>query len=115
MPKRTYSRSATTQPSLPDVPLPEIKGPQASESRALAAPKPQRQGGELFIVDNSDEQWKAAQYLAQWCDIARSLGIGCASKFCGLRFRGLISGFANRIESPGVIGGRTPRRPGGGR
>jgi predicted metal-dependent hydrolase len=39
---------------------------------------------------------------------------GCPSKFCGLlRFRGLVSGFANRMESPRMIGGWTPRRLGG--
>lgn len=32
-------------------------------------------GGELFIVDNSDTQWKVAQYLRDWCDIARALDI----------------------------------------
>lgn len=74
MSKRKASRPASAQPSLPRVPPPEMKGPQTS-AQALAAPKPQRPGGELFIVDNADEQWKVAQYLQEWCDIARSLDI----------------------------------------
>ena len=74
MSKRRTSRPAPAQPSLPSVPPPKMKGAQTS-AQALDSPKPQRQGGELFIVDNSDEQWKVAQYLKEWCDIARSLDI----------------------------------------
>ncbi|MBM4457935.1 MAG: helicase [Chloroflexi bacterium] len=32
-------------------------------------------GGDLFIVDNSDEQWKASRYLRDWCDLAQALDI----------------------------------------
>lgn len=32
-------------------------------------------GGELFIVDNSDDEWKALQYLREWCDFAKSIDI----------------------------------------
>ena len=31
-----------------------------------------RQGSELFIVDNSDSDWKIKRYLQEWADIARS-------------------------------------------
>jgi hypothetical protein len=31
--------------------------------------------GDAFIVDNSDEQWKVAQYLSQWCELARALDV----------------------------------------
>ena len=31
--------------------------------------------GELFIVDNSDDDWKVAQYLHEWCSIAKRLDI----------------------------------------
>jgi superfamily II DNA or RNA helicase len=34
-----------------------------------------RTGGELFIVDNSDDEWKALRYLRDWCDYARSIDI----------------------------------------
>ena len=35
----------------------------------------QKQGGDLFIVDNSDESWKALRYLHEWADIAHSFDI----------------------------------------
>lgn len=36
---------------------------------------PQRDGGDLFIVDNSDENWKVRNYLREWSDIARAFDI----------------------------------------
>ena len=30
---------------------------------------------DLFIVDNSDEYWKALEYLRQWCEISESIDI----------------------------------------
>ena len=32
-------------------------------------------GGDLFIVDNSDKDWKVCQYLREWAEIARSFDI----------------------------------------
>jgi superfamily II DNA or RNA helicase len=32
-------------------------------------------GGDLFIVDNSDREWKAQKYLSEWADVAHSLDI----------------------------------------
>jgi superfamily II DNA or RNA helicase len=32
-------------------------------------------GGELFIVDNSDSEWTVLQYLKEWCEIARAFDI----------------------------------------
>ena len=37
--------------------------------------KPKKPGGELFIVDNADDQWKVQRYLHDWCDIARAFDI----------------------------------------
>ena len=34
-----------------------------------------RQGGDLFIVDNSDAEWKVNNYLREWTDIAHSFDI----------------------------------------
>jgi len=34
-----------------------------------------KQGGELFIVDNSDADWKVKRYLKEWADIAHSFDI----------------------------------------
>jgi superfamily II DNA or RNA helicase len=57
------------------MPVPELKEPKKPGSAPPAEPKPQRPGGELFIVDNSDTDWKVAQYLSEWCDIARAFDI----------------------------------------
>src|SRR2546430_11229994 len=32
-------------------------------------------GSELFIVDNSDADWKVLRYLHDWCQISRALDI----------------------------------------
>ena len=32
-------------------------------------------GGELFIVDNSDESWKGIKYLHDWTEIASAFDI----------------------------------------
>lgn len=32
-------------------------------------------GGDLFIVDNSDSDWKVARYLSEWAPIARQLDV----------------------------------------
>lgn len=34
-----------------------------------------KSGGELFIVDNSDSDWKVARYLREWAPVARQLDI----------------------------------------
>lgn len=35
----------------------------------------QDRGGNLFIVDNSDETWKVRRYLHDWCEVAKSIDI----------------------------------------
>lgn len=37
--------------------------------------KSKASGGDLFIVDNSDSEWKVRQYLHDWADIARAMDI----------------------------------------
>ena len=34
-----------------------------------------RTGGELFIVDNSDQDWKVLQYLRDWCELSEAIDI----------------------------------------
>jgi len=34
-----------------------------------------RTGSELFIVDNSADDWKALRYLHDWCQISKSIDI----------------------------------------
>ena len=36
---------------------------------------PTRTRSELFIVDNSEENWNALDYLKEWCDDASSIDI----------------------------------------
>ena len=38
-------------------------------------PKPTTQGGDLFIVDNSDINWKVRSYLSDWCELSSSIDI----------------------------------------
>ncbi len=37
--------------------------------------KPTKSGSELFIVDNSDSDWKVRNYLHDWADIAHTFDI----------------------------------------
>lgn len=37
-----------------------------------------RTGSELFIVDNSDEDWKAQRYLRDWCGLSSGIDIATA-------------------------------------
>lgn len=39
------------------------------------AQEPRLQGGDLFIVDNSDQDWKVRRYLHDWADLAHSFDI----------------------------------------
>jgi len=34
-----------------------------------------KEGTDLFIVDNSDKEWKVLQYLKKWADISSSFDI----------------------------------------
>src|SRR5436190_23250450 len=46
------------------------------DSRGTVMPKrTSKTGSELFIVDNSDEEWKVMRYLHDWCQLSRSIDI----------------------------------------
>jgi hypothetical protein len=32
-------------------------------------------GSELFIVDNSDEDWKVQRYLHDWCGLSKAIDV----------------------------------------
>ena len=34
-----------------------------------------KRGGELFIVDNSDQDWKVLRYLREWADFAHTFDV----------------------------------------
>jgi hypothetical protein len=37
-----------------------------------------RTGSELFIVDNSEDDWKAQRYLRDWCELSKSFDVASA-------------------------------------
>ena len=42
----------------------------------MPTPKPSSpSGSELFIVDNSDEEWKVKQYLHDWCQLSQAIDV----------------------------------------
>lgn len=49
---------------------------QGSLTAKLAMPKRTSQtGSELFIVDNSDDEWKVVKYLHDWCGLSKAIDI----------------------------------------
>lgn len=42
---------------------------------ALMPNRTSKTGSELFIVDNSDEDWKVQRYLHDWCQISSGIDI----------------------------------------
>jgi superfamily II DNA or RNA helicase len=44
----------------------------------MSRPKPSVSGSDLFIVDNSDADWKVRQYLHDWCQLSQALDIATA-------------------------------------
>lgn len=69
-------RVSKSQPSLPNVPPPEMGSVRntSAESTALQ-PMPAKTGADLFIVDNGDENWKVVNYLKEWASISRQFDI----------------------------------------
>jgi hypothetical protein len=37
--------------------------------------KTQHSGSDLFIVDNTDQDWKVLRYLQDWCELSKSVDI----------------------------------------
>jgi len=68
-------RVSKSQPSLPNVPPPKMGEMKKPAPKAEKPKVKQERGTDLFIVDNSDDQWKAARYLHDWCDIASAMDI----------------------------------------
>ena len=74
------AKPSRRQSSLPGVPPPEIGKLQKAEPERPKQPRsrasqPVSSGGDLFIVDNSDEKWKVAEYLREWCELSRAMDI----------------------------------------
>jgi len=49
--------------------------PEALTRHSPATNDGPKAGGELFIVDNSDEAWKGLRYLQDWTEIASAFDI----------------------------------------
>lgn len=67
--------TAKTQPSLPSIPPPKFDEGKKDPGKPLEVRKPEpaqplRSGGDIFIVDNSDTDWKVVNYLREWADIS---------------------------------------------
>jgi len=75
MPKKKSAHVSRLQPSLDNVPPPEMKLQKKGARATPSATKPDGKGSDLFVVDNSEEQWKVARYLHDWCEIARAFDI----------------------------------------
>lgn len=64
---------------------------------------------ELFIVDNTDEHWKALEYVSQWCDISSSMDI--ATGFFEVGALLALEGQWQKVDKIRIlIGGDTTRR-----
>jgi superfamily II DNA or RNA helicase len=72
MPKNKLPK---TQPSLPNVPPPELGGAKKKTPPVPKSEKQESSGADLFIVDNSDENWKVANYLREWASISNQFDI----------------------------------------
>ena len=43
--------------------------------------KPSSEGSDLFIVDNSDDDWKVRRYLHDRCGISKSIDIAAPARY----------------------------------
>lgn len=65
-----------TQPSLPNIPPPEMGIQKKTPRKTPRKPKASTESGsDLFIVDNSDENWKVMNYLREWASISSQFDI----------------------------------------
>lgn len=62
-----------------------------------------RRGGDLFIVDNSDSDWKVRDYLREWSEISQSFDIATG----GLEIGALLAldGYWQRLEKLRILMG----------
>jgi hypothetical protein len=70
-------RVPKTQPSLPNVPPPElgVVKHHVPKKPGIDTKASSTRGGDLFIVDNSDVDWKVRAYLSDWCELSQSIDI----------------------------------------
>jgi len=69
----------------------------------MSTPPSPAGGGELFIVDNSDERWKGLRYLEEWTEIARAFDI--ASGYFEIGALLVLDGKWQKLESIRILMG----------
>jgi superfamily II DNA or RNA helicase len=52
-----------------------VQGWDAASAKGLMTTKDGQSGGDLFIVDNSDRDWKVGRYLHDWAEISNTFDI----------------------------------------
>jgi hypothetical protein len=81
----------------------------ASDANPATTRRATRGGAELFIVDNSDEHWKALEYVRQWCEISRAIDIATGHFELGA-FLALDGEWQKVDKIRLLIGGETSRQ-----
>ena len=66
-------------------------------------------GSDLFIVDNSDNEWTVERYLREWCQIARSMDVGTGTFEIGSLLS--LDGQWQQLDSLRVLMGDGGNRP----
>lgn len=66
-------------------------------------------GGDFFIVDNSDEHWKALEYVRQWCEISSGVDVATGTFEVGALLA--LDGAWQKVDKVRIlIGAETTRR-----
>ncbi len=68
-------RAPSAQPGPKGIPPTEENETQAPAQTVSVSVETDRHGNDLFIVDNSDDEWKVARCLHDWSEIAHALDI----------------------------------------
>jgi len=65
--------------------------------------EPKKSGGDLFIVDNSDKDWKVREYLHEWADLSHSFDI--ATGYFEIGARCWLDGQWQKLEKLRILMG----------
>jgi len=52
-----------------------LRCPRDFSCRPKMPKRTSKTGSELFIVDNSDDEWKVLRYLHDWCQLSKAIDI----------------------------------------
>ena len=80
-----------------------------TSSDRQAKPGKSSRGGDVFIVDNSDADWKVLQYLREWTEIAESFDI--ATGYFDIGSLVALDGHWQKLDGIRILlGDEVPRR-----